>query len=428
MRVSSKINSLTINKFFWTVLIFYPSAKAYTGSTSLSQQIMHLFFASIFIALIIIKKRSISLKVEYIFFLFLSLSYFLLLTLITSNNIIIRDLGDPIRPLIYFFYFSLPFFFKINISEFKKIFSYLIVLLFFQIAFSTGVYFEFMQPIIDLYKGRMSNDEIPFHYFRWSGTFIYPSDFSFFLSFFIYYYFNKIFLFKRTAQDKSAIFTLLLLFITLFMTVSRGGIFTVIGMLGIISLYIIIKRKLFLKAFMVVSILVVLLGLLFQELKEVKGVEGQINYFLMTTESGKVDDSTSHRLVEFNIAKSYFLDYFPFGAGPNRVELKKKINVIESLYGYYMSKWGFLGLSLYFVSVFFLSKKALDLYKVSNDTEIKLIGFSFFILTISVPLLFGLSSAVTDRFKGLPFYYVMAGYIVILSNNKMYEVQRCIRQ
>jgi O-antigen ligase len=407
------LNNVFIHKFFWFLLIFFPSLKQVTLGTSLSQKIMHLFLIIFFVIITLLKKNNIILNKKYLLFIFFILSYTFSITLFTSSNIILKDFGDPIRPIIYFIYFIFPMVFILNNEEFKNVFNFIILLLFIQILFSSFVFIDILSPLEDLYKGRMSNDIIPFHYFRWSGTFIYPSDFSFFLSFFIYFYYM---LFVNSNEKVKYFFIFSILVFSLIMTLSRGGIFTVIGMLGIFFGYQVLRnRKLLFKTILIIIILIFTIFLLKDYILSIPSIESQVQYLTLTTNSGKTDDSTGHRILEFKIAIEYLINYFPFGAGPNRLELSEKIAVIESLYGYYFTKWGFFGFLFYLISVMFFSIRSLKLYKNSDDYKIKYFALSFLLLTISVPLLFGFSSAVSDRFKGLPFYYVFSGYIVYLS-------------
>jgi hypothetical protein len=50
-----------------------------------------------------------------------------------------------------------------------------------------------------------------------------------------------------------------------------------------------------------------------------------------------------------------------------------------------------------------------------DDKFLATFAGAMFILIISVPLVFGFSSAITDRYKVLPFYYVLTGYLVMLN-------------
>jgi len=134
----------------------------------------------------------------------------------------------------------------------------------------------------------------------------------------------------------------------------------------------------------------------------------------MNDSGKKLDGSTSHRIKEFMLSVNYFLDYFPFGPGPNRDELSTKISVVESFYGLYMLKWGLVGLLIYFFFIFYMIKISLFTIKIQKNISIKIFLQSFIVLMLSVILVFGFSSAVSDRFKGLPFFYLLAGYSYML--------------
>ncbi len=72
-----------------------------------------------------------------------------------------------------------------------------------------------------------------------------------------------------------------------------------------------------------------------------------VSYLTSTISSTEQDASTSHRKKEIELALEYAAEYFPFGAGANRILLGTKINIIESFYGFHLIKWGCFGLFLF---------------------------------------------------------------------------------
>ena len=346
------------------------------------------------------------------------LLYTLSVTYLYVDKITLKGFGDSFRPLIYFIYFIFPLTIRISANDFKKLLKFIVILSVVQIIFSILVYIEPLWPLVDIYKGRVSSDIYYFHFLRWSGTFGYPSDFSFYLSFIAYLGIVKI-LFNYSEADilKRKYSFLLLLMISILFTFSRGGIFTFVTMIFILMLYVIIKDimrlKLRLTVFFVIFVCV-LIGIVFLYNTTISSDNVLINYIKFSSLDNKIDSSTLHRLNELNIALRYFIEYFPFGSGPNRIEIAKQLPVVESLYGYLFIKWGFIGFILYLISIFYFSKSAIIVNKVFKDQNIKIFAIAFLTLTISVPLVFGLSSAITDRYKCLPFFYTLAGYIVML--------------
>jgi hypothetical protein len=123
--------------------------------------------------------------------------------------------------------------------------------------------------------------------------------------------------------------------------------------------------------------------------------------------------------MELKLAWNTMLENFPFGNGPDRLAIQEILPVVETMYGHYLIKWGIIGLLLYMVSVIYLAYVAYGLWKGHGDKFIATFAGAMFILIISVPLVFGFSSAITDGYKVLPFYYVLSGYLIMLSTGSV---------
>jgi hypothetical protein len=213
-----------------------------------------------------------------------------------------------------------------------------------------------------------------------------------------------------------------LLFLVLVLTVSRGGIGTVIIMLTFILLFYSFKyKKIYRLLIRIFGYLILIMSTLITLLVIINSEETLrfISYLqLFNADGDKIDVSTNHRINEFLWGWHYFLEYFPFGPGPNRTEISTHFAVVESFYGLYMLKWGLVGLLLYYYFVAYMVKIAIHTLSLYNDIFIQNFTKSFIVLMISVILVFGFSSAISDRFKGLPFFYLTAGYVYMLYRNK----------
>lgn len=417
-------NNLCIHKSYWLLLTLFPVMSNVTGGVGVSQKLMHVFFILFTLFVIFVKQvKSIRVNKYHVTFIFFILAYMLLVILFNNEKFAAGDSSDVIRPLIYFFYLMIPVLFPVNEEEFKKLFKFMIYLLTFQIIFSVLVYISSLWPIVDLYKGRMSTDKVFFHFLRLSGTFGYPSDFSFYLSFYLYFYFFYLLHYYRFGlSEKRNILKMFLLFLVLVLTVSRGGIGTVIIMLTFILLFYSFKyKKIYRLLIRIFGYLILIMSTLITLLVIINSEETLrfISYLqLFNADGDKIDGSTNHRINEFLWGWHYFLEYFPFGPGPNRTEISTHFAVVESFYGLYMLKWGLVGLLLYYYFVAYMVKIAIHTLSLYNDIFIQNFTKSFIVLMISVILVFGFSSAISDRFKGLPFFYLTAGYVYMLYRNK----------
>jgi hypothetical protein len=143
-----------------------------------------------------------------------------------------------------------------------------------------------------------------------------------------------------------------------------------------------------------------------------------ISYISQLLEQGVEARSATHRVTELNLAWKTMLEYFPIGIGPDRTRTETGLRAMETLYGHHLIKWGIAGLLLYLVPVVYCATIAYRLWRSHKDRFIATVAGALFVLIISVPLVFGISNTINDRFKGLPFYYTMMGYLVMLDQRR----------
>ncbi len=411
------LSNLTIHKSFWCLLFLFPVLYDFFGGVSNSQRVMHaIFFCLIALCALLKKRINISkpfLKAYSIYLLFVII-YYMFCTLFFTVENSWSDFADFSRPLIYTLYLFIPLIFPLESHEFEKIFRLLIKLIVLSIFFSMLVYLPETYVLVDQYKGRQSDDKVLMHFFRWSGTFGYPSDFSFVLSFFLYYLFFQ-FVYSVKSLTWRFYALLFLICVGIVFTLSRGGIFSSLFMLGIC--YLFSKAKFDLRINSILSFFsLAFISLMFY--LYTTGVfdefSDDIGYILAVfgDENGKVDSSTNHRLREVKLAYDYSINYFPFGSGSNRIHIKSLIDPLESFYGYHLIKWGVIGLMSHLVFIAYLAyanfKASLQFRKCNINLSV--VFLATVTLLISVPLIFGFSSAMSDRFKCVAFYYVLAGY------------------
>lgn len=388
------------------------------GESNVTQLYLHIFIFILFIFILLLFKqrlRYFNVLKYFIGYFILCIFYFIIVSLINSVSLSYRDFTDLLRPAPYLMYFILPFIFPISLNEYHRFFKIGLVILIFQFVFSTLVYVPFMYPLVDLFKGRDSEDFVLFHFFRWSGLMGYPSDFTFYLSLYFYYF---LLCFLYNYKKMFSIFILIIVSICFVFSLSRGGVLSVIFTCFIFVLFAKGYIKLRFFKLIVTFLFFIFFISLFVNLTLESSTEFKFDYFVNIFDSSeKIDDSAQHRLNELNLALEMSNKYFPFGGGSNREMLKNKINVIESYYGYLLIKWGVFGLLLNFLFLFFVIKAGFFSFKYFrslNDVQSYILTLSIVLFIGSVPLVFGFSSDMTSRLKCLPLFYFSCGFLVYL--------------
>ena len=412
-----RFNNLAIHYFFWLFIYLFPALKWVQGGVGTAQKVLHLIIFLFVVTLVLIKKPAKpDRKIIYFLltYLLVTVPYYILTTLAYTSDLSWQDTTDFTRPFVYLLYLFIPLLYPISGEQLKSLMKFFIIACLIQIVFSAFVYFPALWGVADIYKGRMSDDSVVFHFFRWSGTYGYPSDFAFYLSFFIYYQYFKLVDAKKQFQSKDWLFVFVL-FLALFLTLSRGGIGTVIIMLGLSYLFGRGRKSKAVNLTLVAIIVASVFAITSVSLSDEKNNMLKVEYLESMFEGDEMDDSTSHRVKEMDIAVEFFEECFPFGCGSNRIGIKKRIAVLESLYGYHMAKWGAFGLVLYFIFLFWI----IDILKVTarnyeRGSFESIFSYATLLLVVSIPIAFGFSSAMSDRFKALPLYYLFVGYVINL--------------
>lgn len=158
--------------------LYWPMLVAITGNYTASQIIFALAMSLTSLFIIAWHRR---LNDPRIFWTIVA--GFFLATLVASIGLvaggsITRSLSDGTRFLFLSIYISAGYLFAISEARSQRaairiLTTYLIA----SVLFSTLVYFPSLYPMLDLFKGRLSNDELQFHFFRFSGFSGFPTDF-----------------------------------------------------------------------------------------------------------------------------------------------------------------------------------------------------------------------------------------------------------
>jgi hypothetical protein len=416
--ITERWQRLVPHAVIWGVILLFPALSRVSGGVATVQKILHVAVlagvAGLYVLLRPASRAGAPLRTAVLYCCVVTV-YYITCTLFLSNEIMVGDLPDLVRPFVYLIYFSVPLLFQIDGAQLAVVFRALRTIALISVAFSALVYVPAAWPLVDLYKGRPSDDEVVMHFFRWSGTFGYPSDFSFFLSFFIY--FQVIDWIRYRVIRKADVGAFLVIFVGLLMTLSRGGILTVVAMTGLVVTILGLRwaPRVVAGAGLALAVLILVIAGSWATIQKSSSDQANFAYVGAMFAGSKMDRSTVHRVKEAQLAVDEALRRFPVGAGPNREYWKEQIRVIESLYGHLLLKWGVIGLLLYGASVVWIVSACASVYRAYRaDRFIPIFALAVAVTVISVPLVFGLSSAMSDRFKVLGFYHLLAGYAVAL--------------
>jgi hypothetical protein len=328
-----------------------------------------------------------------------------------SPSISAEDSIEFIRPIIYLIFLFVPIFYVLDERRFGELIGFLLWISIIQILFSVAVFFPSLWPITDLYKGKLSDsigDYSIEHFFRFSGTLGFPSFFAFYLLFYMLYVILILRFGRHSGYKKIALISFV--FITtigLLLTGSRAGIAAFLLMLMMVVVFLLDK-----KIIASIAIIVVLVsGLIYLSYEHIQELES-FKYIQMLIDEGVEDDSAEHRIKEANLMFSLMIKYFPFGFGANKDFFSKTIGPVESSHGYYMGKYGFLGLSLYLGYYALLSYIALKVSRIYKENpEVKAFSYTYLIWSFVMVIIFGAVTSATEAFRGAFIFYTYSGYI-----------------
>lgn len=378
-----------------------------TGSFRASQVIFELLFGTLGLCFIIKRNFKLSLTVGSLLFITLGASLIIFLVGIFARGSIIRSLSDSTRLIFLSIYMGVGYSYansKCYSEEFilRVLFFYMVT----SILFSLFVYVNFTYPMINLFKGRQSEDELPLHFFRFSGFSGFPTDFGSILVFGFC---------LMIADQLNTIWNLKwkIFFTTIFLfgIIGSGSRGAILQLICVLFLFFVIKfLRYFLKLrilkstikFFTVFILagIVFIYIIYYSYKYYNKntiIDSVINYLSVNFYSP--DESIEHRFSEIKgsfdvLFNKGFLfgeerDY-PFG-----------LPVIEGFHTHWISRYSWLGLIIGVGLCVFL-------IRISFKSKTK-IGFGLGIWTISFLVSVGLFSDILFRFKGPLLYGFLFG-------------------
>lgn len=337
-------------------------------------------------------------RIKSIFIIFSLFYAVLIINYALSISFSLSDLSDLLRPLIMILYVIYGYSIDFSEIDWLKIMKRFLL---FQLIIVLCNYIPLLYFISDLWKGRLSTEAETFHFFRASGTLIWPGDFSYVMLFlYIFFSYSRAYLFS----------TLSIILIAL--SASRVGI----GALILVFLYQILTRREIRILLIKTSPLILIFTYATIRYFNISGLEKYLSYVnnlieVITTGNIEfVDSSIIHRFNELRLSISDSLNRFPLGVGPSREYIFSKIDTLESFYSYYLWKYGFLGLtfmlSFYFLFIHYLRK--VNLFSL----QIRILRKSMILQTVLFIILLGFTSALTERFKLFPLYFIIMGILI----------------
>lgn len=421
--MSSRVPNLLVLSLF----MLFPSLVGVTGGAKDGQRLLHVVTVPVLLMLSLagFRLRRVRARKTGIIPTFLvTWSLFAVIAIVQAGGHLgLGGLLDVFRPILYACYLVLPLVFPLSKREMKQYVGILVGLTWLQLAFSATVYVPALDVIQNVFKGRPSWDPVRFHYFRWSGLMAWPADFAFYLSLFLYFAYFRVASSEKNSSDGNLRYWLLGVGSAagIIMTMSRGGLAAAAVMLVLAMIWMRRIQHLLVFGGIAAIIAVPFVTGVFEDTPEFRS--SYVTGLLERDE--ELDASAAHRVGELSFALGSAAENFPLGLGPNRDAIDSHIRVVESLYGHYLSKWGILGLTLYLLSVLLTIRALFSVRReLSDDPNLYAFVTAMILWVISVPLVWGWSSAITDRFKCLPFYYLTLGQVLAIRTDARHRYEQ----
>ena len=103
-----------------------------------------------------------------------------------------------------------------------------------------------------------------------------------------------------------------------------------------------------------------------------------------------------------------------------------KIDTLETFYGYYVWKWGYLGtVIMCFFYVWIILRLGEIKAQSGMETYSSLVK-SLKLSTLIFLIFFGFFSAITERYKIFPIYFTLIGYLITIVYEEKKNVNLCI--
>jgi hypothetical protein len=252
-----------------------------------------------------------------------------------------RTFSDSFRYIVFSWFIIIGY--NYNNLDDKNFMKLIFSLACIQVFLSFMVFFEPLHGLIDPFKGRLSSGELSFHFYRFSGTLGYPTEFGCFLVLPIMHLVRS----NLFISDIHHFIILIICILGVFLSVSRGallvlGIFIFLNLahrfLILISTQILNKKFLYL-FISVLSVLIFLLPFIITNNEKLS----YTGYLFSITDG--LDSSLIHRFNELRVSTLILSGELSVPLGGDRF-VPFGFDSMESFWGSSIIRFGWLGLSV----------------------------------------------------------------------------------
>jgi len=267
------------------------------------------------------------------------------------NNfpVVIRDSFELHRPFFYASVFSLAFFSFQSREDLEGIDRYLLIIFLGLGLLGINQYLRISDTITDLYTKHHNAITR-----RLSAPFINPYDYAFVMMLFVYYFFFR-FLYGNRRFVVLFIFAVALFVLTQSRSMTIGLLFGLLVLIPTFMVYVNRKSLFMLRltagmsrylivSFVGIVVFSALVGYLITNFSYLT----KAFVTIIENRSISIDSSTSIRQEQFNTALKLAIDN-PLVALLGNGAAKEKMEFVESMYTYYLFRYGVLGFILYFL-------------------------------------------------------------------------------
>ena len=390
------------------VAVWFPLLKPFLVSTTLSQLVATFIILCIATLLLVLSKKQVLVPKASFFFLFLSLIIFT--TGMYYGSPLQRLFSDSFRYLFFGIFVAIGYSSQINET---KLATSLQKLCLYQVIFSCLVLLPPTYFFLDLFKGRLSDDELFFHFFRFSGSLGYPTEFGCFLLIPLIHLTEQR---KLFSSAQNIIFTLVC-GVGILASASRAAILMgfVYAIIYLISglLKALGKLKVHLQ-YLSMFILIVCFGLMISVVVQFQREQLSLLGYVLSI-FNELDSSILHRFKEISLSLKILNGELTVPTGEERLR-PFGLDVLESFFGSVVIRFGWIGAFTFFVSIAFYAYYL----KLAHERSIYRSVFIWFFLAYVVVSPF---SEVIFRSKGTIIFGILFGICVrgIQMGNKKFR-------
>lgn len=398
------IKKLELPFYYYKLGLYWPFLFSLTGSFTLSQAIFAILFSfAAFLLVCSFPYGELFKSISYASILAFILFCLSILTYSTE----LRALSDSSRLIFFIFYFSVGYIYSLNGGSEQELIKVFINFCVISVVFSFLVFIPSLHFIVDLFKGRLSDDFLQFHFLRFSGFSGFPTDLGavLVLGLSMLLNINKSTIFSRGKI--LIVFTVI--FIGLVGTVSRGAFLQLFFVLLFFclskTLRALVKLKLnrYLLSFILLTVLLIPIMILISIYLPDHPIVGYLS-----VDFSAPDASVLHRFIEVQGAVDVLFDK-GFLYGTDR-DFPLGLPVIEGFWTHWILRYSWLGLILFLcIGIYFI-------YFMNKSNSI--IGKSLSLWLSSFLCSAAFFSDVLFRFKGPLIYGFMFGFCYYLHKNK----------